>query len=172
MRSKITVRVLLAAALAAAMLSATAQADVFHMGAGDTSLTFVPIGNAGNVADPATGSIYGSVPYAYKMGTYDVTLAQYAQFLNAVAKTDTYGLYNSYTGTDFATQGISQSGSPGSLSYAVTGSAPGASNMPVFDVSWGDAARFLQLVAERPADQRGGEQHDNRKRGLRLERRN
>ena len=32
------------------------------------------------------------------MGTYDVTLAQYTAFLNAVAKTDTYGLYNSYMG--------------------------------------------------------------------------
>ena len=78
MRSKITVRALLAAALAAAMLSATAQADVFHMGAGDTSLTFVPVGNAGNAADPSTG--YGSVPYAYKMGTYNVTLRNTRNF--------------------------------------------------------------------------------------------
>ena len=80
MRSKITVRALLAAALAAAMLSATAKANVFLMGAGDTSLTFVPVGNAGNAADPSTGSLYGSVPYAYKMGTYDVTLRNTRNF--------------------------------------------------------------------------------------------
>ena len=63
-----------------------------------------------------------------------------------MAKTDPYGLYNSNMGTAYATQGISQSGSPGSLSYAVTGSAPGASNMPVFVVTWGDAARFCNWL--------------------------
>ena len=35
------------------------------------------------------------MPYAYQMGEYDVTVGQYCQFLNAVAATDTYGLYNS-----------------------------------------------------------------------------
>jgi len=39
-----------------------------------------------------------------------------------------------------------QSGSPGSYSYSVTGSAPGANNMPVFDVTWGDAARFCNWL--------------------------
>ena len=43
---------------------------------------------------------YGSVPYAYQMGKYDVTVGQYCQFLNAVAKTDTYGLYNSDMATN------------------------------------------------------------------------
>ena len=33
------------------------------------------------------------------MGKYDVTVGQYCQFLNAVAATDTYGLYNSYMAT-------------------------------------------------------------------------
>ena len=70
--------------------------NVFNMPVGQTSLLFVPVGNPGNVADPATGSVYGSVGYAYRMGEYDVTVGQYVQFLNAVAKTDTYGLYNGY----------------------------------------------------------------------------
>ena len=38
----------------------------------------------------------GAVDYNYSIDKYDVTLGQYTQFLNAVAKTDTYGLYNSY----------------------------------------------------------------------------
>ncbi len=38
--------------------------------------------------------------------------------------------------------GISQSGSPGSYSYAVMGNG----NMPVFDVTWGDAARFCNWL--------------------------
>jgi formylglycine-generating enzyme required for sulfatase activity len=103
----------------------------------------VPVGNAGNAADT---SGYGAVGYNYNIGKYDVTLGQYTAFLNAVAKTDTYGLYNNGMGTDFATQGISQSGSPGSLSYSVTGSAPGAANMPAFCVTWGDAARFCNWL--------------------------
>ena len=41
---------------------------------------------------------------------------------------------------------ISQTGSLGNYSYSVTGSAPGANNMPVFDVSWGDAARFCNWL--------------------------
>ena len=43
-------------------------------------------------------------------------------------------------------QGISQSGSPGSYSYSVTGSNPQAANCPVFDVTWGDAARFCNWL--------------------------
>ena len=52
-----------------------------------------PVGNAGNAPDPSTG--YGAVDYNYNIGEYDVTAGQYTAFLNAVAATDTYGLYNS-----------------------------------------------------------------------------
>jgi formylglycine-generating enzyme required for sulfatase activity len=146
------VRGLLAVALVAVAVSA--KADVFNMGGtqdangtwnGLASLSFVTVGDPGNVADPATG--YGSVGYTYQMGTYDVTLAQYTAFLNAVAtQSDSYGLYNSGMGTSFATQGISQSGNLGSYGYSVTGSNPQAANCPVFDVSWGDAARFCNWL--------------------------
>jgi len=47
------------------------------------------VGNPGNAAD-STG--YGSVGYAYNIGTYEVTAGQYCEFLNAVATTDAYGL--------------------------------------------------------------------------------
>ncbi len=109
-----------------------------------TSLQFVLVRDPGNLPDPNTGNLYGSVGYNYAIGKYDVTLAQYCQFLNAVAATDTYGLYNAYNGGFFgkATFGISQSGGPGSLTYAVTGTAPGKENFPVPYVTWGDAARF------------------------------
>jgi formylglycine-generating enzyme required for sulfatase activity len=78
------------------------------------------------------------------MDKYDVTTAQYTQFLNALAATDSYGLYatsdNSGTSmaTAFPTVGITRSGSSGSYTYSVIGNG----NVPVFDVSWGDAARF------------------------------
>ena len=89
------------------LIAGSAQADVFNMGGtrdpttgtwtGLASLEFVTVGDPGNAADTAVrGSTgYGAVPYVYQMGKYDVTVGQYCQFLNAVAKTDTYGLYNS-----------------------------------------------------------------------------
>ncbi len=130
--------------------SSLARADVFNMPAGQTSLQFVTVGDAGNVADSTilvdgtTG--YGSVAYSYQMGKFDVTLGQYCQFLNAVAKSDPYTLYKGGLGTDFSTQGIAQAGSSESYIYSVTGSAPGAVNMPVFDVTWGDTARFCNWL--------------------------
>ena len=112
----------------------------------DVSMAFVTVGNPGNAADPSTG--YGAVPYTYQMGEYDVTVGQYTTFLNAVAKTDPYGLYNSWMATDrsYSTLGITQSGSPGNYSYSVTGSDPQAANCPAFDVTWGDAARFCNWL--------------------------
>ena len=73
------------------------------MPTGQTSLQFVTVGDPGNAADPVDRQPYGAVPYTYQMGKYDVTVAQYCQFLNAVAKTDTYGLYNAYMGTALLT---------------------------------------------------------------------
>ena len=85
------------------------------------------------------------------MGKYDVTVGQYCQFLNAVAKTDTYGLYNSsMNALDFPTIAITQSGTSGNYSYSVTGGSAGtdpqAANCPIFDVTWGDAARFCNWL--------------------------
>ena len=166
--AKATVQLLLAAALVAAAVAA--QANVFKMGGtisggtwtGDASLSFVTVGDAGNAADPSTG--FGSVGYTYQMGKYDVTTAQYVQFLNAVAKNDSYGVFNADMATYYPTYcgvniGISRSGSPGGYTYAVIGNG----NLPAFDVSWGDAARFCNWLqngqptgAERPRTTESG----------------
>jgi formylglycine-generating enzyme required for sulfatase activity len=125
-----------------------ALADVFNMPSGQTSLTFVTVGNPGNVADPNTGGLYGSVPYVYQMGTYDVTLGQYCQFLNAVATaSDPYGLYSPYMAPNVLSYfsvnlGITQSSTEGGYSYSVTGNG----NVPVFLINWGDAARFCNWL--------------------------
>ncbi len=126
--------------LVAALLASTARA-------GTVNISLVPVGDPGNVADPLTG--YGSVSYTYSMGEFDVTIGQYCQFLNAVAATDTYGLYNPgmAPGQVFRTLGIAQSGSSGNYSYSVAGSYNQAANCPIFDVSWGDAARFVNWLA-------------------------
>jgi formylglycine-generating enzyme required for sulfatase activity len=148
-----TVLVILAGVLT--LPAGLARADVFNMPSGQTSLGFVTVGDPGNAADTATGSLYGSVRYDYKIGEYDVTVGQYCQFLNAVAKTDTYGLYNGdlapmpgFQGNtnSMPTIGITQSGISGDYSYSVTGGYSQAANCPIFDVSWGDAARFCNWL--------------------------
>ncbi|MFZ1935975.1 MAG: SUMF1/EgtB/PvdO family nonheme iron enzyme, partial [Thermoguttaceae bacterium] len=108
-------------------------------------LEFVTVGDPGNAADTSNGG-HGSVPYVYQMGKYDVTVGQYCQFLNAVAKTDAYGLYNSGMATDMPTIKIAQSGSSGNYTYTVTGGCSQAANCPIFDVTWGDAARFCNWL--------------------------
>ena len=159
-----------AAVVVAMLIAGSAQADVFNMGGtynpatgtwtGSASLQFVTVGNPGNAADPSTG--YGSVGYTYQMGKYDVTVGQYVQFLNAVAKTDTYGLYNglmaSYGG--IFPFGITQSGSSGSYSYSVTGSYAQDANCPMFEVSWGDAARFCNWLQNGQPTGPEGDGHD------------
>ncbi len=100
------------------------------------SIDTVPIGDVGNPNDPATGNLYGGVSYAYSIGKYEVTVGQYVAFLNAVAATDTYGIYQ------MRMPGIARSGAPGNYSYSVTGSP----NNPIHPVSWADAARFANWL--------------------------
>jgi formylglycine-generating enzyme required for sulfatase activity len=100
----------------------------------------VTIGNPGNPND-STG--YGAVATTYAIGKYEVTLNQYREFLEAVAVTDTYGLYNPSMGTNLNIAGISRGGSPGSYTYSVIGDG----NRPVTHVSWYDAARFSNWLS-------------------------
>ncbi|MBE7498372.1 MAG: SUMF1/EgtB/PvdO family nonheme iron enzyme [Verrucomicrobiaceae bacterium] len=96
------------------------------------------VGNAGNAND-STG--YGAVDYDYMIGTYEVTNAQYAAFLNAVdpGGTNTLSLYNGNMGST-ARGGISFiSGNAAGSKYQVKANMD---NKPVNWVSWFDAARF------------------------------
>jgi formylglycine-generating enzyme len=114
---------------------------------GEITIPTVSIGNLGNAADTLvtnTGSTYGQVNYAYSLGKYEVTAAQYSAFLNAVAATDAYGLYNTAMATDSAGCQIIRSGSSGSYTYSVSSEY---ANRPVNYVSWGDAARFCNWLA-------------------------
>ena len=82
----------------------------------------VTVGNAGNANDTGGGG-KGAVAYDYQIGTYNVTIGQYTAFLNAVATTDTYSLYNSSMGTVLNIAGIQQNGSSSNYTYSVLGSA-------------------------------------------------
>jgi formylglycine-generating enzyme required for sulfatase activity len=102
----------------------------------------VLVGNINNANDAATGSVYGAVAYAYQIAKNETTISQYAEFLNAVAKTDTYSLYNTSMTTSYI-NGIARSGSSGSFTYSVN---PGSANKPITYVSWFDAARFTNWL--------------------------
>jgi formylglycine-generating enzyme len=139
---KLHAKALLAFAVVFAFVVTEARADVFNMSPGLTSLQFVGVGEPGNAAD-TTG--YGSVGYAYDIGKFDVTAAQYCAFLNAVAATDTYGLYSTNMNVTVSVTGcnIVRAGAAGSYTYSV---AADFANRPVNYVSWGDAARFCNWL--------------------------
>ena len=105
----------------------------------------VPVGNPGNSPDQnffGQGQ-FGAVAYSYRIGTTEVTNAQYAAFLNAKAASDPLGLYNINMGSTAVLGGITRSGSDGSYSYATI---LGHDNMPVNWVSWYDAIRFANWL--------------------------
>ena len=108
------------------------------------TMAWTPIGNPGNAGD-STG--FGAVGYAYNIGTYEVANAQYAEFLNAKAASDPYGLYNpgmaTYFGSPSPYGGITRSGSPGSYTYSAIA---GRERWPVIDVSVFDALRFANWM--------------------------
>jgi hypothetical protein len=103
-------------------------------------IDFVPVGNPGNAPDPTTG--FGAVADPFQIGKYEVTNAQYAVFLNAVAATDPNGLYASTMGTN-ARAGITQSGASGSYVYYVKRAM---GDKPVNYVSFWDACRFCNWL--------------------------
>ena len=130
-------------------------------GASAVNIETVPVGNPRNAGEWSGGTytparICGAVDYTYNIGKYEVTAGQYTEFLNAVAKSDPYGLYNSNMDMGSTAQGcqITQHGSDGNYTYDFSGGtveAPGSTaadweNRPVNFVSWGDAARFANWM--------------------------
>lgn len=102
-------------------------------------IDWVMVGDPGNVADE---NGYGSVPVSFMIMKYEFTNNQYAEFLNSVAKTDTYSLYNPNMAND-ARGGITRSGTSGAFTYAVK---INMGQKPVNYVSWFDAARVANWL--------------------------
>jgi len=134
-----------------------AVACVLLVGAGMASaaitMDLVPVGNVRNAAD-TTG--YGQVNYAYNIGKYEVTAGQYTGFLNAVAKTDTYALYNPAMSSPINGSGITRSGG-GTVGNPYTYSvAADFVNRPVNCVSFWDSCRFANWLQNgRPTGAQG-----------------
>ena len=106
------------------------------------TVDWVNVGGVGNACETQSQGCFGGVAYSYKISKYEVTNAQYAEFLNAVAATDANGLYNaSMDSSSFG--GITQSGSPGSFSYSAK---VGFADKPVNFVSFYDSLRFANWL--------------------------
>ena len=70
------------------------------------SENFVKVGDIENPEDEAQG--YGRVDYEFYISKFEVTVGEYAAFLNSAAKSDANGLYHpnmaiDQNGTDLAT---------------------------------------------------------------------
>ena len=102
----------------------------------------VPVGDVNNGNDPLAGNLYGGVTYAYRIGTTEVTNFQYAEFLNAKAKSDPLGLYHPGMGSN-ARGGITRSGSSPNFSYGVK---TNMGDKPVNFVNWYDSIRFANWL--------------------------
>jgi formylglycine-generating enzyme required for sulfatase activity len=118
-------------------------------GASAVTMAWTPVGNPGNVADtdPTTdlcgfnlNQPCGAVAYTYSIGSYEVTNAQYAEFLNAKAVADPFKLYEINI---FGRGGITRSGGPGSYTYTTIA---GRENMPVNYIDFFDALRFANWM--------------------------
>ena len=121
-------------------------------GSSSIFIPMVEVANPGNKKDPAT--LVGSVAYAFSIAKFDITIGQYTTFLNAVAKSDPNGLYNSKMTTDLQVSGIIRSGCSGDYSYTVAPpngpvqiSAATAKNRPITYVSWFDSVRFANWMS-------------------------
>ncbi len=106
----------------------------------------VPVGNVGNPGEWSGANyggygtddrICGAVDYVYNIGKFEVTVGQYTEFLNAVAASDSVGLYNN------SMDGISRSGNYGSYTYSVS---VNWANRAVNEIDWGDAVRFANWM--------------------------
>jgi formylglycine-generating enzyme required for sulfatase activity len=123
------------------LVAAFLSADPAH--AAPVTIDWVAVGDSGN-SNSQLG--YGAVSYEFKIGKYEVTIGQYAAFLNAVAKADDYGLYDTSMASDLNSAGISRTGSAGSYSYSVMNNGGNSVNRPITYVSWWDAARFANWM--------------------------
>jgi formylglycine-generating enzyme required for sulfatase activity len=129
---------------------------LFTSTASAVTLDWVTVGDPGNEAD-TTG--YGSVADVYQISIYEITNADYIEFLNAVAADDTNGLYNVNMGQYHPSYGdyggITRSDDPGSYTYTVR---TGMDYKPVIFVSFWDALRFANWLHN---DQPTGAQDDS-----------
>ncbi len=104
------------------------------------------VGDPGNTPDTRYATPgYGGVDYEYDIGKYEVSNAQYCEFLNAVASLeDPAGLYNLHMAGTYG--GIERTGTPGAYSYGPKDGDANWLTKPVNHANWYDAARFANWL--------------------------
>jgi len=113
------------------------------------TIDWVPVGNAGNDPDTRYSLVgSGAVDYSYRIGKYEVTNAQYAEMLNAVAAvSDANGLYSADMGGGWNDiGGISRTGSGTGADPWVYSARTNRAQRPVNYVSWYDTLRFANWL--------------------------
>jgi len=136
-----------AAALAGLAATQVASATV--------TIETVQVGNVGNIGELSgagaggygSDRICGAVSYSYNIGKYEVTAAQYTEFLNKVAGVDTYNLYSTNMWSHTYGCKIERYTGGGTIAapyqYRV---APDYANRPVNWVDFWDACRFANWL--------------------------
>jgi formylglycine-generating enzyme required for sulfatase activity len=109
--------------------------------AGAVTIEWVTVGDPGNACDTQAQGCFGAVANAYRISKYEITNAQYAEFLNAKAKSDPLGLYSADMSGTFG--GITRIGSDPNYSYSVI---TGRGDLPVVAVSFYAAMRFANWL--------------------------
>jgi len=115
------------------------------------AIEWATVGDPGNPPD-VTG--HGRVTNVFQISRHEITVGQYAAFLNAAAARDPHGLWN-------AGQKIDRQGEPGAFRYAAR---QGHDREPVMQVSFLDAMRFANWLhhaaappgGEPPSTETGG----------------
>jgi len=121
----------------------------FRSAPGDRTIAMVTVGNPGNASD-STG--FGKVNYTYRISTYETTVGEYVDFLNAVATSTSAPSYVTALWQSEMDDPTSKTGSlivrtaslDGTLySYAA---ASTRDNLPVAYVNWFAAARYANWM--------------------------
>lgn len=101
------------------------------------NIEWVSVGHPGNDCDPHPQGCFGGVAYPFQIGKFEVTNAQFAEFLNSkAANADPLLLYH-------PSMGIGRVCSPEACSYSAIS---GQESKPVRYVSFFDALRFANWM--------------------------
>jgi len=140
-------------------LAAASLATLMWVGSAQAMVTIdtVVVGNPGNVGEWSGESysgygpdrLCGAVDYIYEIGKFEVTAGQHTEFLNAVAKTDTYELYDTRMWDNHQGCKIQRSGLPGSYTYTVTADQ---ANRPATEPSISNVLQGLTTEGRRTPD--------------------
>jgi sulfatase modifying factor 1 len=105
----------------------------------------VVVGNPGNPADVTS---FGSVPYSYRIGKFEITNAEYCEFLNSTGETSKHHFWR-WQMEDKPSGGIIRTGEPGDYVYSIK---KGMAKKPAVLMNWYEALRFCNWLSNGKGD--------------------